>query len=292
MISLTNIEVSEICNHLGQSKLINIQQIYGGSIHSSWRLDFKDQKIFLKKNIRSQKFLKFEKYCLEDLRNYIDHEDLIIPKVLKYFELNNVEILLMEWINMNNSNQKKLGKGLGLMHLNSNENNPKRFGYHIDGFIGTTKQIRGWEKNWADCFVKQRIQPQLLMLKDEIIDNEIIEKLKSKIYYILSKHKPMNSLVHGDLWSGNIGISNIGKGVIFDPASWWADNEADLAMTRLFGGFQKEFYQEYYKIIKIKPGLEKRRIIYNFYHILNHANMFGGSYLIETKNYIKNIMSM
>ena len=105
-------------------------------------------------------------------------------------------------------------------------------------------------------------------------------------------HKPINSLVHGDLWSGNAGIDKNGKGVIFDPASWWADNEVDIAMTKLFGGFRKEFYEEYHKIFPIKNGFEKRIIIYNFYHILNHANMFGGGYLKQVKDYVKAILNM
>ena len=93
------------------------------------------------------------------------------------------------------------------------------------------------------------------------------------------------------MWSGNTGIEKSGKGVIFDPASWWADNEVDIAMTRLFGGFRKEFYEEYHKIIPARKGFEKRIIIYNLYHILNHANMFGGSYLSQTRNYVKEIIN-
>ena len=105
-------------------------------------------------------------------------------------------------------------------------------------------------------------------------------------------HEPINSLVHGDLWSGNIGVNQMNKGVIFDPACWWADCEVDIAMTRLFGNFRSEFYENYYKVIPIKKGFEKRNIIYNFYHILNHANMFGGSYCHQVKSYINNILNM
>ena len=94
------------------------------------------------------------------------------------------------------------------------------------------------------------------------------------------------------MWSGNAGIDKNGKGVIFDPASWWADNEVDIAMTKLFGGFRKEFYEEYHKIFPIRKGFEKRIIIYNFYHILNHANMFGGGYLKQVKDYVQAILNM
>ena len=118
--------------------------------------------------------------------------------------------------------------------------------------------------------------------------NKLTEKIKSE----LIDHKPINTLVHGDLWSGNVGVDESGKVVIFDPASWWADNEVDIAMTKLFGGFRKEFYEEYHRIFPIKKGLEKRIIIYNFYHILNHANMFGGGYLKQVKDYVKAILNM
>jgi len=124
------------------------------------------------------------------------------------------------------------------------------------------------------------------------IDKEIINKVKEKIKSELLNHNPINALVHGDLWSGNAGIDKSGKGVIFDPASWWADNEVDIAMTKLFGGFRKEFYEEYHRIFPVKNGFEKRIIIYNFYHILNHANMFGGGYLKQVKDYVKAILTM
>jgi len=193
---------------------------------------------------------------------------------------------------MKNFDQKKLGKGLGEMHLNASEFNPKIFGYPIEGFIGLTDQKKGWENNWIDCFLNLRIIPQLSILKSNCLDKETIHKVKEKIRSELLNHKPINTLIHGDLWSGNVGIEKTGKGVIFDPASWWADNEVDIAMTKLFGGFGKEFYEEYHKIFPIKKGFENRIIIYNFYHILNHANMFGGGYLKQVEDYVKAILNM
>ena len=178
------------------------------------------------------------------------------------------------------------------MHLNSTESNPKIFGYPIEGFIGISDQMKGWEDNWIDCFLNLRIIPQLSILKSNVLDEETINKVKEKIKSELLIHQPKNTLVHGDLWSGNVGVDKSGKGVIFDPASWWADNEVDIAMTRLFGGFRKEFYEEYHKIFPLKEGFEKRIIIYNFYHVLNHANMFGGTYFYQVKDYVKSILNM
>ena len=292
MQKLSPIEINEICEELGEKYPKSIEQVHGGDIHNAWRIEFSNKKLFLKRNIRNEKFLEFEKYCLQHLRKYINQENLVIPEVIAYKNIKNIEILLIEWIDMHNFDQKKLGKGLGELHLKSAESDPKMFGFPVEGFIGTTDQKKGLEDNWIDCFLNLRIIPQLLSLKSRILDEEIINKVKEKIQSELLNHKPINALVHGDLWSGNAGIDKNGKGVIFDPASWWADNEVDIAMTKLFGGFRKEFYEEYHKIFPIKNGFEKRIIIYNFYHILNHANMFGGGYLNQVEDYVKAILKM
>jgi len=292
MQKLSPIEINEICEELGETYPKSIEQVHGGDIHNAWRIEFSNKKLFLKRNIRNKKFLEFEKYCLQNLRKYINQENLVIPEVIAYKNIKNIEILLIEWIDMHNFDQKKLGKGLGELHLKSAESNPKMFGFPVEGFIGTTDQKKGLEDNWIDCFLNLRIIPQLLSLKSRILDKEITNKVKEKIKSELLNHKPINALVHGDLWSGNAGMDKNGKGVIFDPASWWADNEVDIAMTKLFGGFGKEFYEEYHRVFPVKNGFEKRIIIYNFYHILNHANMFGGGYLNQVEDYVKAILNM
>ena len=292
MNNLSNIEVSEICNQIGKEFPKNIKQVYGGNIHQSWQIEFENKKFFLKRNARKKKFLKFEEYCLLKLQSNINQENLIIPKVISYLEIKEIELLLLEWIDMQNSDQKKLGKGLGEMHLKSNESNPNKFGCDVRGYIGLTNQNQGWVNNWIDCFLNLRIRPQLSILNNSCLDKNIKNLINEKIKSELVAHEPMNALVHGDLWSGNIGTTLNGKGIIFDPASWWADSEVDIAMTRLFGGFRREFYEEYYKVMPIKKGFETRLIIYNFYHILNHANMFGGHYYVQVQDYVRKIISM
>tara|TARA_Y100000589_G_scaffold57280_1_gene47565 strand:- start:381 stop:1259 length:879 start_codon:yes stop_codon:yes gene_type:complete len=292
MSILSTIEVNEICKHLGESAPKNIQEVSGGSIHKAFKIDFESRNIFIKINRAKKLFLSFEKYCLNSLEKYANKEYLIIPNVIDYFKFKNSEILIMEWIDMTNNDQTKLGRGLAEIHKISQESHMGRFGYEIDGFIGKSDQIQGWEINWADCFINLRLEPQLRLLQGKVLNLDIKNKLKSKISKCLLKHSPKISLVHGDLWSGNIGVHKSSKGVLFDPACWWADSEVDIAMTRLFGGFNYEFYDEYNKIIPKKEGLEERIFIYNFYHILNHANIFGGNYITEVKNYTKRIMNL
>ena len=159
MQKIPHIEVSEICNQLGEGSPKSMKQVFGGDIHNSWQIEFHNAKYFLKRNERKIKFLKFEESCLRNLGKYINNENLIIPKIIFYSEVNNIELLLMEWIDMNNSDQKKLGTGIGEMHLESNKFNPKSFGYPVDGYIGTNNQIKGWEKDWIKCFIELRIEP-------------------------------------------------------------------------------------------------------------------------------------
>ena len=178
MQKLSPIEVNEICDELGETYPKSIKQVHGGDIHSSWQIEFSNKKIFLKKNIRNKKFLEFEKYCLQNLRSYINQENLVIPEVIAYKFINDIEILLIEWIDMHSFEQKKLGKGLGEMHLKSAESDPNMFGFEVDGFIGTTDQKKGWEDNWTDCFLKLRIHPQLSILKNNFLD---LKNIVSKI---------------------------------------------------------------------------------------------------------------
>jgi fructosamine-3-kinase len=99
---------------------------------------------------------------------------------------------------------------------------------------------------------------------------------------LLENHKPQPSLLHGDLWSGNAGFTSEGP-VVFDPAVYYGDREADLAMTELFGGFPREFYDAYSKEWPVDDGYARRKHLYNLYHLLNHLNLFGGGYLGQVK---------
>ena len=109
MQKIPYIEVNEICNQLGEGSPKNIKQVFGGDIHTSWQIECQNAKFFLKRNKRKEQFLKFEESCLKNLQKYINHENLVIPKIINYLEVNNVELLLMEWIDMKN--------GLSLIHI-------------------------------------------------------------------------------------------------------------------------------------------------------------------------------
>jgi fructosamine-3-kinase len=104
-------------------------------------------------------------------------------------------------------------------------------------------------------------------------------------------YRPPASLLHGDLWGGNAAFAISGEPVVFDPAVYYGDREADLAMTELFGGFDSRFYAAYREAWPLDPGYGTRKTLYNLYHILNHANLFGGGYVSQTENMLQRLLA-
>jgi fructosamine-3-kinase len=149
-----------------------------------------------------------------------------------------------------------------------------RFGWQRDNYIGSTPQRNGWCDTWAQFWIERRMRPQLELAKRNGFDLPFPESS------VLEHHKPAPSLLHGDLWSGNAGFTPEGPAV-FDPAVYYGDREADLAMTELFGGFPREFYRAYNEAWPLEAGYQRRKHLYNLYHLLNHLNLFGGGYLAQ-----------
>ncbi len=161
-----------------------------------------------------------------------------------------------------------MGRMLAALHRSTSP----RFGWERDNWIGLGPQENGWRDDWTEFFLEKRLKPQAKKCG-------LVDKLPD-VRSVLEGHRPQASLLHGDLWSGNAGFTPDGP-VIFDPAVYYGDREADLAMTELFGGFPAEFYASYRKELPLDPGYEKRKHLYNLYHLLNHLNLFGSSYLAQ-----------
>ncbi len=159
-----------------------------------------------------------------------------------------------------------MARMLAALHRNTGE----RYGWETDNWIGLAPQKNGWRDNWGEFFWECRLVPQAT--KAGI-------GLEKKIRDLLKNHNPPPSLVHGDLWAGNAGFLQDGSPVIYDPAVYYGDREADLAMMELFGGFSGECFSAYQKIIPLEAGYETRKHLYNLYHLLNHLNLFGRGYL-------------
>ncbi|KZV74903.1 fructosamine kinase [Peniophora sp. CONT] len=174
-----------------------------------------------------------------------------------------------------------LGKRLGEMHKYKSENG--KFGFHVPTFCGATRMRNGWYDTWEECF-SVKIEDLLGSLKDGGRGGKLVQKgeeVRSRVIpALLGKLDIEPVILHGDLWSGNAGTdSATGEPVIFDPSSYYGHNEADLAIARIFGGFPKSFYKTYEEQMpKTQPveEYELRGDLYELFHYLNHAVMFGG----------------
>jgi fructosamine-3-kinase len=183
-------------------------------------------------------------------------------------------------------NWLEMGRKLAMMHDYPMSNSPK-FGWQINNTIGATPQLNTWETDWTIFFKNHRIGYQLQLAQRKGGNFPKADRLLDAIPEILGEHQPQPSLVHGDLWSGNASFTTTNIPVIFDPATYWGDLEVDIAMTELFGGFPAAFYQGYASVYSLDPGYERRKHLYNLYHILNHYNLFGGSYQSQANSAIE-----
>lgn len=184
----------------------------------------------------------------------------------------------------------ELGVGLAKMHRCTSDNN--KFGFHVDNTIGATPQPNPWMDDWAEFWDTQRLGHMLKLTNNMGYPDQQIAKLRAIVKEYVS-HNPEPSLIHGDLWGGNKGFAKDDGNVvpvIFDPATYYGDREADVALTALFGGFGYDFYQGYESEWPLTADYNKRRTIYNLYHILNHVVLFGGMYRTQAKGMIEEIL--
>lgn len=163
-----------------------------------------------------------------------------------------------------------------------------KYGLEGDNYIGRHRQINAGYDNWTDFFRDCRLEPQFRDAERyfEKEDWKRIGRMLDHLDEILVEPE-YPSLLHGDLWGGNVITGNNGRVWLIDPAVYVGHAEADLAMTELFGGFPQDFYDAYQEVSPLQPGYEHRRDVYNLYHLLNHLNMFGRMYLSEVKYIVR-----
>ena len=216
-----------------------------------------------------------------------------VPKVFFVGETSTCSFLICEYLDLKKDNLLSgeiLGKQLALLHQNSNE----FFGLSEDNWIGLSPQKNHWHENWISFFKKYRLQPQLTWVFEHGYRSSLEEKaerLMEALPLFFGQYKPKPSLLHGDLWSGNWGTINNTTPVVFDPAIYYGDREADLAMTKLFGGFPQVFYDAYNYEWALDYGFKVRQNLYNLYHLLNHLTLFGEVYLRQTIDVLEQLLS-
>ena len=175
--------------------------------------------------------------------------------------------------------QEQMGRGLALLHTAAQQD---RFGFEGDNYLGTTRQINNWQDDWLVFWRDQRLGAQLeLLAQSAASDNPVLVRgrrlMEHLDRWLGDLHIPA-VLLHGDLWSGNAAADEQGRPVIFDPASYYGHEEAEIGMMRLFGGFGPRCEAAYAEIRPLQAGHETRIALYRLYHELNHLNLFGAAY--------------
>jgi fructosamine-3-kinase len=214
-----------------------------------------------------------------------------VPKVIGYGVEGNEAFIEIERLDLQRATrevQAQMGEQLAALHrVTANQ-----FGWHRDNTIGPTPQQNPWSANWVEFFREHRLGFQLQLAASNGYGGQLQDggaRLLDRLDGFFSDYEPEPSLLHGDLWGGNWGSCD-GAPVIFDPAVYYGDRETDLAMTRLFGGFGRAFYEAYEASAPLAPGHQARCDLYQLYHVLNHLNLFGSGYLGQANTLIGRLL--
>lgn len=269
---------SIILKAFGRQELdLKVQPVGGGCISNTVKLSTKNKAYFLK--WKQGSFGMFEKECL-GLKFIKKSKSLKVPNTYLVGELEGKGFLLMEFLDSGITNSKyweKLGNGLAQLHKKTNT----YYGLDHDNYIGSLTQINKQSKTWSDFFIIQRLMPQVKLANSKGLLDSIALKLFDTLYLQINNLIPeeVPALLHGDLWSGNIHCGLNSEPYLIDPAVYYGHREAELAFTKLFGGFNDAFYDSYDQSFPMISGFESRIELFNLYPLLVHLNLFGQSYL-------------
>ena len=268
--------------------------------HSDWADRYAvatdDERFFVKASSdRHASMLGAEADGLRALRST---NAIRVPQVVAELTVGGVSILVLEGLEFARARDGAgLGRALTGLHRATPQRGPneERFGWSRDNWIGGTAQHNEWSDDWCTFWRDQRLAPQMALAARHAFDGEFMrngERLLGKLASLLRNHDPGPSLLHGDLWSGNAGTLLSGEAVIFDPATYVGDREADIAMTELFGGFGADFYAAYGEEWPLSSDYTVHRDVYNLYHVLNHLNLFGRSYLAQAERMVEQLLAL
>jgi fructosamine-3-kinase len=184
---------------------------------------------------------------------------------------------------------RELGRRLARQHASRGPH----FGWARDNYLGLTPQANAPCASWVEFWQTRRLVPQLALARTNGHEGPLQAlgaQVVAAVPRLLAGHEATPALLHGDLWSGNVAFLRNGTPVAFDPAVYYGDPEADLAMTELFGGFPESFYEGYREVRAIAAGYRLRRVLYNLYHVLNHLNLFGAGYLPQAERMMARLL--
>jgi protein-ribulosamine 3-kinase len=276
----------------GQAFSLDVHgSVGGGCINTAMKISGAGRDYFLKLN--DARLLDMFDAEADGLRELAAAQAVRVPTPVCTGINDNQAFIVMEYLALDGSASgamARFGEQLANMHRYTRD----QFGWHRDNTIGSTPQRNDWAPDWLGFWREQRLGFQLQLGSRHGLTGRVIQKgerLQTKLAGLFDAYTPQPSVLHGDLWSGNYGIDHDGEAVIFDPAVYFGDREADLAMTELFGGFGREFYAAYQASWALDPGYAQRKQLYNLYHILNHFNLFGGGYAGQAESMIDRLLA-
>ncbi len=278
----------EIGNRL-ESSIVDISDLSGGCISSAYRIALESGKIYLLKINEDSPADMFKKEA--NGLNELQKADAVRVPGAKIFSENYIVTEFIESGKKSGSFFRVFGEQFAALHRYKGTS----FGFYEDNYIGSNLQKNlpdeNEEKDWIKFFFNKRLLFQLMLCEKNGYATDDLRKsfgkLENKIGEILKGSEEEPSLLHGDLWSGNYMVDDEGNPCIIDPAVYYGHREADLGMTKLFGGYPAEFYSSYNDRYPLKDGWEYRENIYKLYHVMNHLNLFGKSYYTQSLSLIK-----
>lgn len=263
--------------------------VSGGDINRAWRLSDGQHQFFIKTN-NPDRLEMFEAEMI-GLKAIQTSNSIRIPEALACGIVGHQAFIVMEHLELSGRpDPVRLAQQLATMHQCTQD----QYGFSVENTIGSTPQINRFTLDWTIFWQEHRLGYQLSLAKTNGYGKEVFDtgmRLNEQISHFYSDYTPLASLLHGDLWSGNQGADSAGNPIIYDPACYYGDHEADLAMMELFGGPGQRFFDAYDGLFPIDPGYHTRRELYNLYHILNHANLFGAAYVMQAKQMIDSLLA-
>lgn len=276
------IELSSINNK--PTNILGTKPLSGGCINESVQLNTNNGFYFLKWN-DAKAYPKMFETEAGGLKLLFSTAAIGIPKVISCSLFENTTYLLLEFVEAGKEIKnyyENFGANLAQLHKCS----ANSFGLEYDNYIGSLKQYNKQNPDGIAFFIEQRLKKQMALAQESgLLPLSLKRKFEAffeRLPDLIPKEKP--ALLHGDLWSGNYITGKNGAAWLIDPAVYYGYREIDIAMTRLFGGFNHAFYSAYNNAFPMEPGWEQRLDYYNLYPLLVHVNLFGSSYLNQIQN--------
>jgi fructosamine-3-kinase len=268
----------------GAGALREVRELGGGSFGATCRIDTAAERFFFKLGAAAHPF-EAEARALEAIAAT---RTLRVPRPIAHGVTGKHGWLLLEWIDLADSGDwAAAGERLAALHAVHAE----AFGWPRDNTIGATPQSNARCATWAEFWRERRLRPQFRLAREN--GHSVLAALESRACAasdaLLAGHEPAPALLHGDLWRGNLAFDARGQPVVFDPSTYHGDAETDLAMARLFGGFPRAFFDAYDSVHPRAPGAAQRLRLYQLYHVLNHANLFGGGYVAQARALVEDL---